>query len=74
VALLVPPTDEGLASGIAHILENPALGKQLADAAAMRAEKRFSDAAYIAKVSRFYEDVIKTNAQKRDDVSIPAQR
>jgi glycosyltransferase involved in cell wall biosynthesis len=57
VACLVEPTADDLARGIALLLRDPALRERLARAAAKRAEEQFSDAAYLAKVRRFYDDL-----------------
>lgn len=54
VTELVPPTAAGLAAGIGRVLGDPAYGSALARAARERAEREFSDAAYIRKVAEFY--------------------
>lgn len=74
VALLVPATDEGLASGIERLLQDRALGKRLADAAAARAERDFSDAAYISQVAGFYERVMRATHHRQGDLPLPAER
>lgn len=58
VALLVPPTQEGLAAGMQRLIEDPIFAAKLGAAAARRANEEFSDQAYIDKVTKFYEDVI----------------
>jgi glycosyltransferase involved in cell wall biosynthesis len=64
-ALLVPPTDSGLAEGILKLMADPALGVKLAEGAAQRAKNDFSDAGYIKKVNEFYTEVIKMAARGR---------
>jgi glycosyltransferase involved in cell wall biosynthesis len=66
VALLVPPSDEGLASGIQRILADPAFGRRLAQAAADRAEREFSDEAYVLKVAGFYERLTRLRPESHD--------
>ena len=58
LACLVPATEEGLAAGMFQVLSDPELGQRLAQAAAERAEQSFSDAAYLEKVSAFYDRLI----------------
>lgn len=58
VARLVAPTADGIAAGLRAILDNPAYGVRLAQAAAARAEQRFSDAAYLERVEAFYRRVL----------------
>jgi glycosyltransferase involved in cell wall biosynthesis len=74
VALLVPATDDGLASGIERILTDPGLGQRLARAAAARAENEFSDAAYISKVTGFYERVMRGVSDRHNSLPLPAGR
>jgi glycosyltransferase involved in cell wall biosynthesis len=74
MALLVPATDEGLATGIERLLEDRALGKRLAKAAAGRAEREFSDTAYIAKVAGFYERVMRVDPRPQGDLPLSAER
>jgi len=59
VALLVPPTPEGLAAGMQRLIEDPDFAATLGAAAARRANEQYSDSAYIDKVNSFYEDVIR---------------
>lgn len=66
VAYLAPPTDEGFASGISRLLDNPALSQQLAQAAAERAEELFSDKDYVGKVASFYERVMNQDGRAVD--------
>jgi glycosyltransferase involved in cell wall biosynthesis len=63
VACLVEPTERGLAAGMARVLEDPAFGQRLAEAAAARASQRFSDSAYLRKVTEFYEQIISSSGQ-----------
>ena len=70
VAHLVPPTVEGLATGMQRILDDPVYGQQLAEAAALRAEREFSDNAYLAKVAAFYKQVVK--GPQRSGTDLPA--
>ncbi|MGH6943594.1 MAG: glycosyltransferase family 4 protein [Geminicoccaceae bacterium] len=65
VACLVEPTEEGLAVGMARVLEDSAFGQRIAEAAAARASQRFSHAAYIRKVTEFYERVASRSGQPR---------
>jgi glycosyltransferase involved in cell wall biosynthesis len=58
IAYLVQPTAEDLARGIGWLLGNSELRRRLGRAAAKRADERFSDGAYLAKVRRFYDDLI----------------
>ena len=58
VALLVPPTQEGLAAGMQRLIEDPIFAAKIGAAAGCRANEEFSDRAYIDKVTEFYEDVI----------------
>lgn len=58
VALLVPPTPEGLADGMQRLIEDPVFAAKLGAAAARRANEEFSDRVYIDKVTSFYDDVI----------------
>ncbi len=58
IAYLVEPTADDLARGIDLLLRDPELRERLARAAAQRADGQFSDAAYLAKVRRFYDDLI----------------
>jgi glycosyltransferase involved in cell wall biosynthesis len=53
-ALLVPPTPEGLASGIGRLLAHPDLGKTLSEKARRLVETEFSDEAYRRKVAELY--------------------
>ena len=73
IALLVPPTDEGLAAGMQKVLDDPGFGQQLAEAAATRANAEFSDDDYIRKVVEFYGQVIETNAKKQKRRGDPCQ-
>ena len=73
VALLVHPTEEGLAKGIQRILEDPLLAQRLANSAAERSEELFSDAAYVSKVSGFYERVFARETAYGPQTPIAAQ-
>jgi glycosyltransferase involved in cell wall biosynthesis len=65
VALLVPPNEEGMALGIERILTDGVLGRRLAQAAAERVERKFSDEAYISKVASFYEQLAQASPQRQ---------
>lgn len=58
VAYLVQPTADDLARGIGLLLGDPGLRQRLAAAAAKRADEQFSDGAYLAKVRRFYDELV----------------
>ncbi len=53
-ALLVAPTPEALAAGIASLLGDDALGRRLAEAAAKEIEAKYSMPAYCRKVEAMY--------------------
>jgi len=55
VAMLVPPTAEGLAKGMKQVLDDPALAERLAQNAATLADAQYSDAGYAAKVTDLYD-------------------
>lgn len=57
VSLLVEPTPEGLAGGMRRFIEDPEYAASIGSAAAARAEREFSDDAYIRKVLDFYDEV-----------------
>ena len=54
-ALLVPPDAESVAAGIARLVDDPSLGRRLADNAATVSRARYSRETYIARVERAYE-------------------
>jgi len=58
MACLVPPTPEGLAAGLARVLDDSDYARQLAEVAHARAEASFSDAAYVRKVQDLYRAVL----------------
>ena len=53
-AMLVAPSAETIAAGIGKVLEDGALGKRLADAAAKEVEEKYSMPAYRRKVEAMY--------------------
>jgi glycosyltransferase involved in cell wall biosynthesis len=57
LACLVPASTEGLATGIARVLDDPGYASRLAESAYARAEGKYSDGAYIASVEKFYNAV-----------------
>jgi glycosyltransferase involved in cell wall biosynthesis len=65
-ALLVPPTEIGLADGMAKILDDLTLGRRLAEAAAARARTEFSDENYLSKVTAFYKQVLDASGHRVD--------
>jgi len=71
VALLVAPTPEGLAAGMQQLIDNPELAKTLGANAVQRADKEYSDRAYIEKVVSFYEKVLRYRSDTLD--SAPQQ-
>jgi glycosyltransferase involved in cell wall biosynthesis len=64
-AVLVPPTPEGLAAGIASVLDDDALGKRLADAAARVVDENYSMPAYRRKVAAMYAWVEENIGKRR---------
>jgi glycosyltransferase involved in cell wall biosynthesis len=54
VAHLVPVSEEGLAAGIAHLIDRPAERRRLAEAAAALAGARYSREAYLARTREAY--------------------
>jgi glycosyltransferase involved in cell wall biosynthesis len=56
MAMLVPPTPEGLAKGAIELLEDPEKGKQLAVYGREIAEKNYSWPAFLEKNRRAYND------------------
>lgn len=54
VALLVAPTPEAFADGLARLIDHPAEGQALAGAAAALAMERYSRAAYLARTREAY--------------------
>ncbi|MGH7926866.1 MAG: glycosyltransferase family 4 protein [Candidatus Binatia bacterium] len=73
VACLVPPNETGLAQGMARLLDDPALGAQLAEAAAMRAKEHFSDQMYLDKVREFYERAAAPMLDRQAHEPVPLQ-
>lgn len=71
IAELVPPTAAGLAAGIGRVLDDRNYAAALARAARQRAEREFSDAAYIRKVAEFY-GLLFPAAPARPEVIAPA--
>jgi glycosyltransferase involved in cell wall biosynthesis len=53
-AVLVSPTADGLAAGIASVLDHHVLGKRVADAAARLVDEKYSMPAYRRKVAAMY--------------------
>ena len=72
VACLVPPSASGLAEGIGRVLDDPAFGERLAQAACRRAAERFSDADYVARVRDLYERVMERRRVAVADSITPA--
>ena len=70
VAMLVPPSPEGLAGGITAIFEQPALGPRLAEAASALAAREFADESYVDKVTEFYRRVIVKAATRADGLLV----
>jgi glycosyltransferase involved in cell wall biosynthesis len=71
IAMLVPPTPEGLEDGIRRLLEDDALRQKIADTARRHADAHYSDQAYIDKVTSFYgmifpESVVLQPGGRRD--------
>jgi glycosyltransferase involved in cell wall biosynthesis len=64
-AYLVEPTVEGLANGLIRLIENPKLGRSLADAALRIGERDYSDAGYVAKVDDLYSRVLENSRSSR---------
>jgi glycosyltransferase involved in cell wall biosynthesis len=64
VALLVAPTPDGLANGIATLMQDEALRIRLAGAAQQRAESSYSDHSYIAKVNDLYAAALSRNEDR----------
>ena len=56
-AVLVEPTSEGLASGILHLVADPALRQALGDRARALAQEKFSAADQLAKLAELYRCV-----------------
>ena len=71
-ACLVPPTAEGLAGGLARVLDDPDYAARLAAAAHAAAEQSYSDAAYMTKVHEFYRDVLHRVPGGADLTAAPA--
>ena len=57
IALLVEPTPESMADGLAQLLADPALRARLVRAAAHRVRSEFSRDAYRRKMTAFYDAV-----------------
>ena len=55
VAVLVPPTEQGLKEGMCELIKNPKLGYEKAQAAKQLAEEKYSDAIYMQKVKKLYD-------------------
>jgi len=55
IALLVPPTSDGLAWGITLLLSDPDYARQLAKNARHWAERKYSDRRYVESVLEFYQ-------------------
>lgn len=62
MACLVPPTPDGLATGLARVLDDSSYAAELANTARTVGEQSYSDAAYIAKVQAFYRQVLTGNS------------
>ncbi|RAQ96162.1 hypothetical protein A4R35_11515 [Thermogemmatispora tikiterensis] len=58
VALLVPPTSQGLAAGTLLLLENATYARALACAAKRFAARRWSWSAFVRQQQRLYADVV----------------
>jgi glycosyltransferase involved in cell wall biosynthesis len=54
VARLVPPSEEGLAEGLARLIDGPDERRRLADAAATLARERYSRESYVARTREAY--------------------
>jgi glycosyltransferase involved in cell wall biosynthesis len=54
IAMMVPPTEEGLARGIGQLLDNPNLGKALSERGKHLVETQFTHEAYRRKVTELY--------------------
>lgn len=58
IAELVPPTGDGIASGIMRLLNDPSHARKLAESALRISDSEYSDEAYLRKVTGFYRQVI----------------
>jgi glycosyltransferase involved in cell wall biosynthesis len=58
VAELVPPTAEGLAAGIRHVLDDSAHAQSLVRAALALSDAEYSEAAYMRKMAAFYAQIM----------------
>ena len=57
IAVLAAPEPEAFAAGMTALIDDPERCRRLAQAARERADELFSDAAYLAQVAAFYEQV-----------------
>lgn len=65
VLLPAPPTPEGIATGLARVLDDASLRRQLADAARKRFEAEFTLDRWVGRTRLLYEDVLATSGRHR---------
>jgi glycosyltransferase involved in cell wall biosynthesis len=64
-AVLVEPEPAALAAGIAAVLDNPARGKELADAAFRLSEEKYSYRVYVERTRELYEHIERIRHDRR---------